>query len=70
MIIFHFIPLDLFIFTFRNSYKCVNNTCVISKIASAVKEYDNINGSLDVCRLTCGPYGSLWPKPTVKTVIG
>lgn len=37
---------------------------------STEKENGGLDGSVDVCRLTCGPYGSLWPRPTVKTAIG
>uniref|UniRef100_A0A2S2QN92 beta-N-acetylhexosaminidase n=1 Tax=Sipha flava TaxID=143950 RepID=A0A2S2QN92_9HEMI len=51
------------------SFKCINNTCIASKIVSAEKKNSGIDGSVDVCRLTCGSYGSLWPRPTIKTAI-
>lgn len=60
----------LFKKNFSQSFKCINNTCVASKILSADKKNSGIDGSVDVCRLTCGSYGSLWPRPTVKTSIG
>ncbi|VVC24515.1 Hypothetical protein CINCED_3A025084 [Cinara cedri] len=52
------------------SFKCVNNTCIMSRFMSTEKLNSGLDGSMDVCRLTCGFYGSLWPRPTVKTVIG
>ncbi|XP_025201242.1 chitooligosaccharidolytic beta-N-acetylglucosaminidase-like isoform X2 [Melanaphis sacchari] len=56
-------------FYFVKSFKCINNTCVVKKLSSVEKENSEIDGSIDVCRLTCGRYGSLWPKPTVNTII-
>ncbi|KAE9524629.1 hypothetical protein AGLY_014679 [Aphis glycines] len=55
---------------FVKSYKCINNTCIFRKVPSTEKENNGLDGSIDVCRLTCGRYGSLWPKPTVDTTIG
>ncbi|XP_060834731.1 chitooligosaccharidolytic beta-N-acetylglucosaminidase-like isoform X2 [Rhopalosiphum padi] len=54
---------------FVKSFKCINNTCIVSKLSSMEKENSGVDGSVDVCRLTCGRYGSLWPKPTVNTTI-
>jgi len=59
----------LFINCLRKSFKCINNTCIVSKLSSMEKENSGVDGSVDVCRLTCGRYGSLWPKPTVNTTI-
>lgn len=47
------------------SWQCVNGQCVRNEFLSV----DGVQGSLDVCRLTCGRYGSLWPRPTGHTVI-
>lgn len=54
---------------FSNSYKCVNHTCVTKKMLSTEKKNSGLDGSIDVCRLTCGSYGSLWPRPTISTTI-
>lgn len=50
-------------------YKCVNNKCIISEFQDERKEINEVNESIDVCRLTCGQYGSLWPRPTKMTSI-
>jgi len=50
-------------------YKCVNDKCIINGFQNETKENNEINESVDVCRLTCGQYGSLWPRPTVMTTI-
>ncbi|XP_027837805.2 chitooligosaccharidolytic beta-N-acetylglucosaminidase-like isoform X2 [Aphis gossypii] len=50
-------------------YKCVNDKCIISGFQNETKEINEINESVDVCRLTCGQHGSLWPRPTIMTTI-
>ncbi|XP_050546976.1 chitooligosaccharidolytic beta-N-acetylglucosaminidase-like isoform X2 [Daktulosphaira vitifoliae] len=50
-------------------YDCVNNTCILSKFPVSEMYNNQASGSIDVCRLTCGLYGALWPRPTIKTEI-
>ncbi|XP_050421396.1 chitooligosaccharidolytic beta-N-acetylglucosaminidase-like isoform X2 [Adelges cooleyi] len=50
-------------------YTCVNDTCVLTKFPLSEQINGEPNGSIDVCRMTCGPYGALWPRPTIKTAI-
>lgn len=56
-------------FNYSKIYKCVNDTCIISKFQNEKNGSYGIDRSLDVCRLTCGQYGSLWPRPTIMTII-
>uniref|UniRef100_A0A2H8U0P4 Beta-hexosaminidase n=1 Tax=Melanaphis sacchari TaxID=742174 RepID=A0A2H8U0P4_9HEMI len=74
LLIFHFLAINEA--TVENSipfiskiYKCVNHKCIISEFQNETKEINEPNESLDVCRLTCGQYGSLWPRPTIMTTI-
>lgn len=56
-------------FLFRKTYKCENNKCVINKFNNERRETYEVDESLEVCHLTCGQYGSLWPRPTISTTI-
>ncbi|XP_063598449.1 chitooligosaccharidolytic beta-N-acetylglucosaminidase-like [Penaeus indicus] len=46
-------------------WACVNETCVKQE-NTAVRIYPGLN----TCKLTCGPFGSLWPRPTGLTRVG
>lgn len=56
-------------FEYSKTYKCANNICIINKFENDKNGSYGIDGSIDVCRLTCGHYGSLWPRPTIATTI-
>ncbi|XP_047476575.1 chitooligosaccharidolytic beta-N-acetylglucosaminidase-like [Penaeus chinensis] len=46
-------------------WACVNETCVKQE-NTGVRIYPGLN----TCKLTCGPFGSLWPRPTGVTRVG
>ncbi|XP_042885216.1 chitooligosaccharidolytic beta-N-acetylglucosaminidase-like [Penaeus japonicus] len=46
-------------------WACINGRCVKQEKSDA-----RTLSSLDTCKLTCGPHGSLWPRPTGVTRIG
>ncbi|XP_042883444.1 chitooligosaccharidolytic beta-N-acetylglucosaminidase-like [Penaeus japonicus] len=46
-------------------WACVNETCVKQE-NSGMRTLPGLN----TCKLTCGPFGSLWPRPTGVTRIG
>lgn len=51
------------------SWACKNGKCVRSEFPTTYTA--NITrSSLSACRLTCGQYGALWPRPTGTTAIG
>uniref|UniRef100_A0A1B6ED71 Beta-hexosaminidase n=1 Tax=Clastoptera arizonana TaxID=38151 RepID=A0A1B6ED71_9HEMI len=50
-------------------WTCINRQCIQSKDFSSTSGGRFLD-SLDVCRLTCNKFGSLWPKPTGLTFIG
>ncbi|KAI5724038.1 hypothetical protein M8J76_014587 [Diaphorina citri] len=48
------------------SWRCVDGKCVRDSKFLVSNPYQ----ALIICRLTCGQYGSLWPKPTGQVFIG
>uniref|UniRef100_A0A8D8V7U9 Beta-hexosaminidase n=1 Tax=Cacopsylla melanoneura TaxID=428564 RepID=A0A8D8V7U9_9HEMI len=48
------------------SWKCVDSRCVRDDRTLV----SNPDQGLRICHLTCGQYGSLWPKPTGQVSIG
>ncbi|XKL63937.1 hypothetical protein PGB90_006301 [Kerria lacca] len=54
---------DVYIETkIRYSWKCINEKCVKTDLPATCKS--DTNNILNICRLICGPYGAIWPKPT------
>ncbi|XP_067000606.1 chitooligosaccharidolytic beta-N-acetylglucosaminidase isoform X2 [Anabrus simplex] len=53
--------------SWSSQWTCEENKCVRSSVPSS-----NVNqlNSIHICSLTCGQYGSLWPRPTVDTDLG
>ncbi|KAK6630761.1 hypothetical protein RUM44_002930 [Polyplax serrata] len=47
------------------TWSCINGSCLRSSTP-----YDKNGTSLNICRMLCGKYGSLWPIPTGKAVLG
>ncbi|CAH0391059.1 unnamed protein product [Bemisia tabaci] len=51
----------------RWSWRCVEGKCVRSEDGSSHGVIQDMGQTLEVCRLTCGQYGALWPRPTGPT---
>ena len=49
-------------------YQCRANQC-IQLNPNQVSEQETVFEYLEGCKSICGPYGALWPYPTVETVI-
>ncbi|CRL01556.1 CLUMA_CG014295, isoform A, partial [Clunio marinus] len=53
-----------------DEWYCRNNTDCLPWKNSGENQVENVYENQNICRLFCGKYGSLWPKPTGRCELG
>lgn len=57
------VRLNLIIFSSLWHYECFDNVCMRQDATRSQKTFE-------ICQLTCGQFGPLWPKPTGSVTLG